>query len=80
MPEKHIPWLNPDNLEFPDVNTAWDDPNGILAAGGDLTTERLINAYSHGIFPWYNENEPILWWSPDPRCVLLPAELKVSKS
>lgn len=80
MSEKHIPWLQLNSLEFPDVNNAWKDPNGILAAGGDLSVERLINAYCQGIFPWYNEGEPILWWSPDPRCVLNPSELKVSKS
>ncbi len=80
MPEKHIPWLQLNTLDFPDVNSAWEEPNGILAAGGDLSVARLINAYCHGIFPWYNEGEPILWWSPDPRCVLIPSELKVSKS
>lgn len=80
MPEKHIPWLQLNTLDFPDVNNAWEEPNGILAAGGDLSVARLINAYCQGIFPWYNEGEPILWWSPDPRCVLIPSELRVSKS
>ncbi|MCK5336363.1 MAG: leucyl/phenylalanyl-tRNA--protein transferase, partial [Gammaproteobacteria bacterium] len=80
MPEKHIPWLQTDNLEFPDVETAWEDPNGILAAGGDLSVSRLIEAYCQGIFPWYNEGEPILWWSPNPRCVLIPSALKISRS
>lgn len=80
MPEKYIPWLSLHSLEFPDVKNAWEEPNGILAAGGDLSVARLINAYCQGIFPWYNEGEPILWWSPDPRCVLIPSELKVSKS
>lgn len=80
MPNKYIPWLEPDNLKFPEVDEAWDEPNGILAAGGDLSSPRLIAAYCHGIFPWYNEDEPILWWSPNPRCVLKPAELKISKS
>jgi len=80
MPEKHIPWLNPESLEFPDVDNAWKEPDGILAAGGDLSPQRLIHAYCNGIFPWYNEHEPILWWSPDPRCVLVPNELKISKS
>lgn len=56
------------------------DPNGILAVGGDLSPERLLTAYAAGIFPWFNEGEPIIWWSPDPRFVLFPNELKVSKS
>ena len=80
MNQKYIPWLSTDNDEFPDVETAWKEPNGILVAGGDLSVNRLVNAYCHGIFPWYNEEEPILWWSPDPRCVLIPAEIKLSKS
>ena len=80
MPEKHIPWLHHDQLDFPDVSEAWTEPNGILAAGGDLSTTRLVEAYCRGIFPWYNEDEPILWWSPDPRCVLIPTDIKVSKS
>lgn len=65
-------------LLFPPVELS--EPDGILAIGGDLSPERLILAYQSGIFPWYNEGEPILWWSPDPRMVLYPAELKVSKS
>lgn len=56
------------------------DKDGLLAIGGDLSTERLLLAYRSGIFPWYNENEPICWWSPDPRFVLFPGELKISKS
>ena len=56
------------------------DENGLLAIGGDLSTERLIHAYNNGIFPWYNEDEPLLWWSPDPRMVLFPKDLRVSKS
>lgn len=80
MPEKHIPWLQPNSHDFPDVSEAWEEPDGILAAGGDLSISRLVNAYRHGIFPWYNEGEPILWWSPNPRCVLIPNEIKVSKS
>lgn len=65
-------------LFFPPVEKA--DEDGLLAIGGDLCTERLLLAYRSGIFPWYNENEPICWWSPDPRFVLYPDELKVSKS
>jgi leucyl/phenylalanyl-tRNA---protein transferase len=67
-----------DDIFFPPVETA--DEDGLLAMGGDLSTERLLLAYKSGIFPWYNEKEPICWWSPNPRFVLLPAELKVSKS
>lgn len=75
-----IPWLAPETLYFPPVETALEEPNGLLAAGGDLSSARLIAAYSQGIFPWYNENAPILWWSPSPRCVLFPDELHISKS
>src|SRR5437016_3462601 len=74
-----IPWLHGDE-PFPPVEEALDSPNGLLCAGGDLSVERLVDAYSHGIFPWFSEGEPILWWSPDPRMVLLPDELKVSRS
>jgi leucyl/phenylalanyl-tRNA--protein transferase len=71
-------YLLTNKIEFPDVSKASYD--GLLAYGGDLSTERLILAYSKGIFPWFEEREPILWWSPDPRFVLVPNELKVSKS
>ena len=74
-----IPWLNP-NDPFPPLESALREPNGLLAAGGDLSPQRLIAAYSRGIFPWFNPGEPILWWSPDPRMVLFPGELKVSRS
>lgn len=67
-----------DDIIFPPVEMA--DAEGLLAVGGNLSSERLLLAYLSGIFPWYNEGEPILWWSPDPRMVLSPAELKVSKS
>ncbi|MDB4303916.1 leucyl/phenylalanyl-tRNA--protein transferase [Desulfosarcina sp.] len=67
-----------DKLWFPKVNEA--NPDGILAIGGDLTPERLLLAYQNGIFPWFDNEEPILWWSPDPRYVLFPEKLKVSKS
>lgn len=66
------------NQKFPPVEFANQD--GLLAVGGDLSVERLLEAYNHGIFPWYDESEPILWWSPDPRMVLIPENLKVSKS
>ena len=67
-----------ENLYFPPVSQA--NKEGFLAFGGDLSTERLLLAYRSGIFPWYNENEPIIWWSPDPRCVLFTNNLRISKS
>jgi len=74
-----IPWLH-GNAPFPPVSKALKSPNGLLCAGGDLTPERIVEAYSNGIFPWFSEGDPILWWSPDPRMVLFPGELKVSRS
>jgi len=73
-----IYWLDEDRIAFPHHQHA--NEHGILAAGGDLSIERLVFAYQHGIFPWYNPGDPILWWSPDPRFVLMPNELKVAKS
>jgi leucyl/phenylalanyl-tRNA---protein transferase len=75
-----LPILDPDSYVFPDVSDALDAPSGLLAVGGDLHPERIIAAYRHGIFPWYEEGQPILWWSPDPRMVLFPSELHISKS
>ncbi|WP_305856160.1 leucyl/phenylalanyl-tRNA--protein transferase [Balneatrix alpica] len=74
-----LPWLD-HRLWFPPTATALDEPNGLLAAGGDLSPERLLLAYRRGIFPWFDEDSPILWWSPAPRCVLLPESLHVSRS
>jgi leucyl/phenylalanyl-tRNA---protein transferase len=71
---------NDTSYDFPDVSQALEEPNGLLAIGGDLAPERLLNAYSHGIFPWFNPGEPILWWSPDPRAVLFPDDIKISRS
>lgn len=65
---------------FPPASQALTEPNGLLAAGGDLTPERLLAAYKQGIFPWYQDGQPILWWSPDPRAVLWPSALKISRS
>lgn len=77
-----IHWLSrhdpPD--AFPDPELALRDPDGLLAAGGDLSTERLLAAYERGIFPWYEEGQPVLWWSPDPRAVLFPGALHISRS
>jgi leucyl/phenylalanyl-tRNA--protein transferase len=70
-----------DNVDaFPPVEQALKDPEGLVAAGGDLSPERLQAAYRRGIFPWYSRGQPILWWSPDPRTVLVPTDLKVSRS
>lgn len=65
---------------FPDVDYAMIQPNGLLAVGGDLSPARLLHAYQRGIFPWFSEGQPILWWAPDPRAVLLSSELKISRS
>lgn len=73
-------WLEESNLEFPSLDEALEEPNGLLAAGGDLHSERLLKAYSQGIFPWYDETQPILWWSPNPRAVLFHDEIKISRS
>ncbi|AVG16783.1 MULTISPECIES: leucyl/phenylalanyl-tRNA--protein transferase [Chromobacteriaceae] len=74
-----IPWLGPEPV-FPPASQALSHPNGLLAAGGDLSSRRILTAYSEGIFPWFSEGEPILWWSPAPRMVMFPDELKVSRS
>ena len=66
--------------DFPDVSLALRDPDGLLAIGGNLEPDTLLNAYRRGIFPWYNRGQPILWWSPDPRCVLEPDQVRVSRS
>jgi len=74
-----IPWLGLRD-PFPPVEQALDEPNGLLAAGGDLSPERLLDAYARGIFPWFNDEDPVLWWSPDPRMVLFPRDLHISRS
>ena len=73
-------WLEDNDYEFPQVEQALTEPDGLLAAGGSLTSEILLKAYRKGIFPWYSQGQPILWWSPDPRCVLFPQKLKISRS
>lgn len=75
-----LTWLQRNSLSFPPLEKAMREPNGLLAAGGDLSADRLIEAYRHGCFPWFQEGQPILWWSPDPRTVLFPEELHVSRS
>jgi len=74
--------LNPfdSNQPFPNVSQALEEPNGLLAVGGCLSGRRLLNAYRHGVFPWFSQGEPILWWSPDPRLVLFPERLHLSRS
>jgi len=72
--------LSPDSLDFPPPEMALREPNGLLAMGGDLSPARLLKAYHCGIFPWYSPGDPILWWSPDPRAVLLPASFHLSRS
>jgi leucyl/phenylalanyl-tRNA--protein transferase len=74
-----IPFLEPDD-PFPPLDFALREPNGLLAAGADLSPRRLIEAYASGIFPWFGEDDPVLWWSPDPRMVLYARELRVSRS
>ena len=74
-----IPWLDSD-APFPPIETALTEPNGLLAASSDLTPERVLDAYRQGIFPWYSDDQPVLWWSPDPRMVLVVDELRVTRS
>lgn len=79
---RQIYWVR-DNIiatDFPDISKALDEPDGLLAIGGDLSPSRLVNAYSQGIFPWNNDDQPILWWSPDPRWIIFPQNIKVSRS
>src|SRR5574340_1178993 len=81
-PPFDLRWLAPDSPpdSFPHPDAALRNPNGLLAAGGDLSVERLLCAYRRGIFPWYSDPQPILWWSPDPRCVIFPEKLHISRS
>jgi len=79
LPTGNVLALNRHN-HFPPLHQALTEPNGLIAIGGELSVTRLLEAYRQGIFPWFNPGEPILWWSPDPRMVLYPQELKVSRS
>lgn len=81
MSPHRIVWLSPSDAPeaFPNVADALTDPDGLLAAGGDLDSARILFAYRKGIFPWYDDGQPILWWSPDPRCILRPADLHLSR-
>ena len=73
-------WLDQHDTSFPNVGLALKNPNGLIGIGGDLSTKRLLKAYSQGIFPWYSDEEPILWYSPDPRMVITPEVFHLSKS
>ncbi|MDD9890275.1 MAG: leucyl/phenylalanyl-tRNA--protein transferase [Gammaproteobacteria bacterium] len=75
-----LPWLDPHIIGFPPVKLALQEPNGLLAAGGDLSLDWLLCAYRHGIFPWYEAGQPLLWWSPNPRLIITPDSLKISRS
>jgi leucyl/phenylalanyl-tRNA---protein transferase len=79
---KTITWLSPQDAPewFPPLEQALEEPAGLLAAGGDLSPERLIAAYRAGIFPWYSPGQPVLWWSPDPRALLFPEEFHCTRS
>ena len=80
MSRNRVLWLSPDDPPdaFPDIDGALAEPDGLLAAGGDLSVERLLYAYRSGIFPWFDDGQPILWWSPNPRCVLYPSNFNTS--
>ena len=77
---KTLYFLNESSLAFPDLSFALSEPNGLLALGGDLTPERLVEAYANGIFPWYSDDEPIMWWSPDPRAIIPTDEIYINKT
>ncbi len=79
MPLSILDPFNPKQA-FPALDQALDEPNGLIAIGGCLAPQRIVNAYRHGIFPWFNPGEPILWWSPDPRLILFPEQLNISRS
>lgn len=81
MTNSRVAWLSPTDPPeaFPPIDRALREPDGLVAAGGDLSTDRLVYAYRHGIFPWYDEGQPVLWWSPDPRCVLRPSDFHVAR-
>jgi leucyl/phenylalanyl-tRNA--protein transferase len=75
-----LPWLEDTNFIFPAVDTALTEPDGLLAASESLTTKLVIDAYRRGIFPWYSDGQPVLWWAPDPRCILFPEKFHISRS
>lgn len=73
-------YLTTESLVFPDVNQALDEPNGLLAIGGDLSPQRIINAYAHGVFPWYSDEQPLMWWSPNPRAIIPINAIKINRT
>lgn len=75
-----IPWLSVDGSSFPALSTALTEPNGLLAFGDDLTPKRIFQAYQQGIFPWFSDGEPVMWWSPDPRAIINIDQLKINKT
>lgn len=75
-----IPWLSSNSSTFPDLSSALDEPNGLLAFGDDLSPERIIQAYQLGIFPWFSDGDPVMWWSPDPRAIINIAQLNINKT
>ena len=81
MKSPRITWISSEDPPeaFPDAGSAFDTPDGLLAAGGDLSEARLLYAYRHAIFPWFDEGQPILWWSPDPRCIIRPDQFHLSR-
>ncbi|MFK8028340.1 MAG: leucyl/phenylalanyl-tRNA--protein transferase [Gammaproteobacteria bacterium] len=82
MSDINIPWIDPNNIDapFPPAESALKDPEGLVAVGGDLSPRRLLRAYHEGLFPWFEEDQPILWWSPNPRGILYPREFIAHKS
>jgi len=72
--------LNDNSIEFPSVDNALTEPNGLLAVGGDLSPQRLISAYSQGIFPWFSDNDPLMWWSPNPRAIIKLSDLRINRT
>ncbi|MFT5634667.1 MAG: leucyl/phenylalanyl-tRNA--protein transferase [Cognaticolwellia sp.] len=75
-----IPWLSSNSSTFPELSTALKEPNGLLAFGDDLSPQRIIQAYQCGIFPWFSDGEPVMWWSPDPRAIINISQIKINKT
>ncbi|NQY33394.1 MAG: leucyl/phenylalanyl-tRNA--protein transferase [Alteromonadaceae bacterium] len=73
-------YISSDSLAFPSLDSALSDPNGLLAVGGDLSCKRLVSAYSQGIFPWFGEQDPIMWWSPDPRAIIAIKDIRINRT
>ncbi|MBA6225255.1 MULTISPECIES: leucyl/phenylalanyl-tRNA--protein transferase [unclassified Colwellia] len=78
--KRAIPWLSSNSSTFPDLSSALDEPNGLLAFGDDLSPQRIIQAYQLGIFPWFSDGDPVMWWSPNPRGIINIAQLNINKT